>query len=147
LKVVVDKAYRQGKPVAAHAIGNEATRISAQARINLIEHVHTVPADVLKMIADKKIFSVPTDCPANFYLAAFQVRASATPAQRQSYDKGARTFNASNNQRLARALKAGVRIAAGSDEYYQLPGKTRGQASLQMFHAYAAASMRPLDII
>jgi imidazolonepropionase-like amidohydrolase len=44
-------------------------------------------------------------------------------------------------------VKAGVRIAAGSDEYYQLPGQTRGQASLQMFRAYAAAGLSPLEII
>jgi imidazolonepropionase-like amidohydrolase len=40
-----------------------------------------------------------------------------------------------------------VRIAAGSDAYYQFPGKTRGQASLYMFRAYAAAGMTPLEII
>ncbi|HEX8349796.1 MAG TPA: amidohydrolase family protein, partial [Hymenobacter sp.] len=44
-------------------------------------------------------------------------------------------------------LKAGVRIAAGSDEYYQVPSKTRGQASLLMLRAYAASGMAPLEVI
>ncbi|TGE06332.1 amidohydrolase family protein [Hymenobacter fodinae] len=147
LKVIVEEAHRVGKPVAAHAIGDEATRIAAQAGVNSIEHAYTIPDDVLKMMKAKNIFLVPTDYPAEFYLAAFQAPASATPEQRQGYERGARAFAASNNQRLARAVKAGVRIAAGSDEYYQLPGKTRGQASLQMFRAYAAAGMKPIDII
>jgi imidazolonepropionase-like amidohydrolase len=40
-----------------------------------------------------------------------------------------------------------VRIAAGSDEYYNMPGKTRGQASLLMLRAYAEAGMTPMQII
>ncbi|TGD79651.1 amidohydrolase family protein [Hymenobacter wooponensis] len=147
LQVIVEEAHRVGKTVAAHAIGDEATRMAAQAGVNSIEHAYTIPDDVLKMMKARNIFLVPTDYPAEFYLAAFQAPASATPEQRQGYERGARAFAASNNQRLARAVKAGVRIAAGSDEYYQLPGKTRGQASLMMFRAYAAAGMKPLDII
>lgn len=147
LKVIVAEAHRQGKTVAAHAIGDDATRTAAQAGVNSIEHAYTVPDDVLKLMATKQIFLVPTDYPAEFYASAFGVPASATPEQRQQFEKGAQTFAASNNQRLARALKAGVRIAAGSDEYYQLPGKTRGQSSLLMFRAYAAAGMKPLEII
>jgi imidazolonepropionase-like amidohydrolase len=56
-------------------------------------------------------------------------------------------FARNSRERLARAIKAGVRIAAGSDEYYQAPGKTRGQTSLLMFRAYAEAGMPPLEII
>ena len=54
--------------------------------------------------------------------------------------------NGSRN-RLKRAIQAGVRIAAGSDEYYKVAGKTRGQASLMMFRAYAEAGMTPVEII
>ena len=46
-----------------------------------------------------------------------------------------------------RAIKAGVRISAGSDMYYQVKGKTRGQTSMLMFRAYLAAGMTPLEII
>jgi imidazolonepropionase-like amidohydrolase len=56
-------------------------------------------------------------------------------------------FAGANHKRLERAVKAGVRIAAGSDEYYDIPGKTRGEASLLMLRAYAASGMTPLEII
>ena len=105
-----------GLPAAAHAIGDDATRIAAQAGVNSIEHAYTTPDDVLKLMATKQIFLVPTDYPAEFYTSAFGVPASATPEQRQQYVKGAPNFAASNHKRLARAMKAGVRIAAGSDE-------------------------------
>jgi imidazolonepropionase-like amidohydrolase len=58
-----------------------------------------------------------------------------------------KAFIARSRNRLERALKAGVRVAAGSDMYYQLPGKTRGQASLMMLRAYAESGMTGMQII
>jgi imidazolonepropionase-like amidohydrolase len=40
-----------------------------------------------------------------------------------------------------------VPIAAGSDEYYDVPGQTRGQTARTIFRAYADAGMKPLDIL
>lgn len=147
MKVIVEEAHRVGMKVAAHAIGDQATRIAADAGVDSIEHAYTVPDDVLKMMAEKKIFLVPTDYPAEFYFDAFPPPAGATAEQLKQFSDGAKQFAEANHKRLARALKAGVRIAAGSDEYYNIPGKTRGQASLLMFRAYAASGMSPLDII
>jgi imidazolonepropionase-like amidohydrolase len=40
-----------------------------------------------------------------------------------------------------------VPVAAGSDEYYAVPGETRGQSARRIFRAYAASGMRPLDVL
>jgi imidazolonepropionase-like amidohydrolase len=145
MKVIVEEAHRVNKKVAAHAIGDVATRIAAEAGVDSIEHAYTIPDDVLKMMAEKKIFLVPTDYPAEFYLEAFSP--NATAEQRKQQEAGVKMFVASSRNRVQRAIKAGVRIAAGSDEYYKIPGKTRGQASLLMFRAYADDGMSPLEII
>jgi imidazolonepropionase-like amidohydrolase len=147
MKVIVDEAHRVGKKVSAHAIGDSATRIAAEAGVDSIEHAYTIPDDVLQMMAQKKIFLVPTDYPAEFYTTAFPPPAGATPEQLRQQIEGAKQFALENQQRLKRAIKAGVRIAAGSDEYYNMPGKGRGQASLLMFRAYAAAGLAPIEII
>jgi imidazolonepropionase-like amidohydrolase len=147
MKVIVEEAHRVNRKVAAHAIGNLATRIAAEAGVDSIEHGYTIPDDVLKLMAQKKIYLVPTDYPAEFYVSAFGRPANMTPEEFKQQEEGARAFARSNNERLARAVKMGVPIAAGSDEYYNVPGKTRGQASLLMFRAYAAAGMTPLQII
>ncbi len=52
-----------------------------------------------------------------------------------------------SSARLARALKAGVPIAAGSDEYFAVPGWTRGESARQIFRAYAEAGMTPPQIL
>jgi imidazolonepropionase-like amidohydrolase len=142
LKVIVEEAHRVGRKVSAHAIGDEATRISAQAGVDSIEHAYTVPDDVLKMMAEKKIFLVPTDFPAEYYLPP-----NLPPEQKQRQLEAVKGFTNGSRSRLARAVKAGVRIAAGSDSYYAKPGMTRGQTSLLMFRAYSEAGMTPLEII
>ncbi|QJX49075.1 amidohydrolase family protein [Hymenobacter taeanensis] len=147
LQVIVEEAHRVGKTVAAHAVGDQATRIAAEAGVNSIEHAYTVPDDVLKMMKAKKIFLVPTDFTPEAYALMFPPLASASPEVRQKFAAYHQEFPSSNNKRLARAVKAGVRIAAGSDAYVQMAGKTRGQASLIMLRAYAAAGMKPLEII
>ena len=144
MKVIVEEAHRVGRKVAAHAIGDVATRAAAQAGVNSIEHAYTVPDDVLKLMAEQRIFLVPTDYPAEFYT---NLSTGGTPEQRARQLAGARAFAKSSAERLMRAVRMGVPIAAGSDEYYDLPGMTRGQASHLMFRAYSDAGMRPIEII
>jgi imidazolonepropionase-like amidohydrolase len=147
MKTIVEEAHRVNRKVAAHAIGDLATRISAEAGVDSIEHAYTIPDDVLKMMAEKKIYLVPTDYPAEFYFEAFPTPPGLMPEQIAAQKQGAVQFAAGNQKRLERAVKAGVKIAAGSDEYYRIPGKTRGQSALLMFRSYALSGMTPIDII
>ena len=147
MKVIVEEAHRVNRKVAAHAIGDQATRIAAEAGVDSIEHAYTVPDDVLKMMAEKKIFLVPTDGPLETYLDIFVNSQHPSPEELERMKAGLGGFLKGSRDRLARAVKAGVRIAAGSDMYYQLPGKTRGQASLTMLRAYSEAGMTPMQII
>ncbi|HEV2446354.1 MAG TPA: amidohydrolase family protein, partial [Candidatus Sulfopaludibacter sp.] len=59
MKAIVEEAHRVGKKVAAHAIGDLATRVAADAGVDSIEHAYTIPDDALKTMAEKKIFLVP----------------------------------------------------------------------------------------
>jgi imidazolonepropionase-like amidohydrolase len=145
MKAIVEEAHRVHKKVAAHAIGDEATRIAAEAGVDSIEHAYTVTDDVLKMMAEKKIFLVPTDYPAKFY-SSF-ILPNATPEERKQSDERSRKFAPGNNDRIKRAMKVGVRIAAGSDEYYQAGTRTRGETSKLMFHAYRDAGMTPWQVL
>jgi imidazolonepropionase-like amidohydrolase len=96
-------------------------------------------------MADKKIFLVPTDGTVDDYLSVFGGNASEEERKqrRAQMQLGVKQLH----NRLTRAINAGVRIAAGSDMYYRMPGKTRGQASLTMLGAYAESGMPPLEII
>lgn len=143
LKVIVEEAHRVNRKVSAHATGDAATRIAAEAGVDSIEHAYTIPDDALRMMAAKKIFLVPTDFPTEFYLPP----GLSTVAEREAALANIKRFTGGSRERLARAVKMGVRISAGSDSYYAEPGQTRGQTSKLMFRAYAESGMTPLEII
>ena len=143
MKAIVEEAHRAGRRVAAHAVDDQTARIAAEAGVDSVEHAYTISDDVLKLMAEKHIFLVPTDGTVESYLETGDM----TPEQYKQAAVWKKPFVERNQQRLKRAMNAGVRIAAGSDVYYRRPRKTRGQASFRMFRAYAASGMSPLEII
>ena len=145
MRAIVEEARRVGKRVAAHAIGDTATLIAAEAGVSSIEHAYTIPDTALKLMAKKGIFLVATDYPADFYVDA--LGGPMTPEQRAQRMRGAQAFAKGSADRLMRATRMGVRVAFGSDEYYDVPGSTRGQASLLTLQAYQEAGMSPIDVL
>jgi imidazolonepropionase-like amidohydrolase len=145
MKAIVEEAHRVHKKVAAHAIGDEATRIAAEAGVDSIEHAYIVPDDVLKTMASKKICMVPTDYPEEIYTGF--TPPGATPEERKESEAAMKQFVQGSRERLKRAVAAGVRIAAGSDEYYQMGKRTRGESSTLIYEAYRDSGMTPWQII
>lgn len=147
MKAIVQEAHSEGVKVAAHAIGEKATRTAAEAGVDSIEHAYVVPDDVLKMMAEKHIFLVPTDSTlAQIDEMAFGNRKPSVE-ERSQFDQETKGYVDGNRDRLQRALKMGVRIASGSDMYLSIAGRTRGQASVMVFEAYAEEGMTPIAII
>jgi imidazolonepropionase-like amidohydrolase len=113
MKAIVEEAKRVGKRVAAHAIGDTATRVAAEAGVNSIEHAYTVPDVVLKMMADKGIFLVATDSPAEYYVDAGN-EPNLPPEKRAEQIKRASVFVKSSAERLTRAT--GVHARSGEPD-------------------------------
>jgi imidazolonepropionase-like amidohydrolase len=147
MKAIVDEAHTAGVRVAAHAIGDKATRIAAEAGVDSIEHAYFVPDDVLKTMAEKHIFLVPTDGTLTTDVDASFGAREPSESERSKREKAYAPFVKREQERLMRAVKLGVPIAAGSDMYLSMPGLTRGQASLLVYEAYAEAGMTPVEII
>ena len=128
LEAIVQEAHQNGLKVAAHAVADEAVRRAARAGVDSIEHAYSAPDDALRMMAEKKIFLVPTDFPPDTKIGS--------PEQ-----------VATERKRLERAVALGVPIAAGSDVYYRQARLTRSESAKLMFRAYAAAGMTPAAIL
>ena len=144
MKAIVDEAHRVGKKVAAHAIGDLATRVAADAGVDSIEHAYIIPDDALKTMAEKRIFMVPTDPALETLDEAMKTRMHLSDEQlaRWKQDEAAR-----QKDRIDRAIKFGIRIAFGSDMYYRNPTWGRGSASLTTLESYAAGGMPPMEVI
>jgi imidazolonepropionase-like amidohydrolase len=147
MKAIVDQAHTSGVKVAAHATDEKATLIAAEAGVDSIEHAYVISDDVLKMMAEKHIFMVPTDGTEQEYLDMMFGSRRPNPDELKEQEKWMKQYVVGNGDRLRRARKLGVPIAAGSDMYLTLPHKSRGQASLLMLEAYAEEGMTPMEII
>jgi imidazolonepropionase-like amidohydrolase len=147
MKAIVEEAHPFGVKVSAHAIGDKATRIAAEAGADSIEHAYIVPDDVLKMMAEKHIFLVPTDGTLQTFEEMFFGTRQPSAEEKSRMEKQFQPYLERTRDRLQRAKKMGVPIAAGSDMYLSMPGKNRGQASLLVYEAYAEAGMTPMEIV
>jgi imidazolonepropionase-like amidohydrolase len=147
MNTIVDEAHTAGVKVAAHAIGVKATTIAAKAGVDSIEHAYVVPDDVLEMMSSKHIYLVPTDGTLRTFEDMSFGSRQPTAEERSQFEREFKPFVEEEQERLKRAIKMGVPIAAGSDMYFTMPGKNRGQASLLVYEAYQEAGMAPMEII
>lgn len=145
MKAIVDEAHRNNCKVAAHAIGDTATRSAAEAGVDSIEHAYVIPDDALKTMATKHIFLVPTDSPPETFETMFA--ASGNEFLRAHAKEFADDEVKHRAERTKRAMSFGVPIAAGSDMYYQIGSKTRGEASVAMLKAYLMEGMSPMQVV
>ncbi len=146
LKAIVEEAHRAHRKVAAHAGGTEAITLAVDAGVDSIEHGYFVSDDLLRRMAEKKIYLVPTDFTVDDFAAVIR-RPGMTAEDEKALRERLEKMSARVHDRLTRAVKLGVPIAAGSDAYYALPGKTRGQAALDLFRTYTDAGLKPLEIL
>lgn len=136
MRAIVDEAHRLHVKVTAHATSDEAVWRAAVAGVDGIEHVYQVADSTLTLMKQKGIFMVPTDLDSATmlrYASRSQGKFTVTPAQ-------VPTFLTGQRERLRRAMKIGVTIAAGSDNYIDL-GMPQGDAAKHNLFAYAEAGM------
>jgi imidazolonepropionase-like amidohydrolase len=105
LKAIVDEAHRERHKVASHAMALYGVRNSIEAGVDSIEHGNYIADEDLKTMASRGIFYVPT-----IYVGEYvaQERAAAgAPVWVKMIQIHEDTFR--------RAMKAGVKIAFGTD--------------------------------
>ena len=142
MRAIVDEARRLHVKVTAHATSDEAVWRAATAGVDGIEHAYQVADSTLALMKQKGIFMVPTDLDSATvlrYATRSQGKFTASPAQVATFLNGQR-------DRLRRALKIGVTIAAGSDNYLDM-GMPQGEAARHNLFAYSEAGMPNLSVL
>jgi imidazolonepropionase-like amidohydrolase len=105
LRAIVDEAHRERHKVASHAMALYGVHNSVEAGVDSIEHGNYIADEDLRTMVQKGIFYVPT-----IYVGEYVAEGRATagaPVWTQMREIHERTFR--------RALKAGVKIAFGTD--------------------------------
>jgi imidazolonepropionase-like amidohydrolase len=122
--------------------------MAIDAGADSIEHGNGVTDAQLKLMRDKGIF---LDLTPTFYGGRFTkvlegeivMSPALRPVEASSNDRSRQRYGSL----VQRVLKSGVKFAAGSDMCWFFSGKTRGQATANVFPSLRDAGMPPLDLL
>jgi imidazolonepropionase-like amidohydrolase len=148
LAAVIEEAHRKHLKVAVHAVDKTSIQTAIDAGADCIEHGNEATDAQVKQMRDKGIFFDLTPTAYGGFLRKIGdqiiVRSAAS---RADYASSAASDKQQYDQLVGRVLKSGVKFAAGSDMCWFYPGKTRGQASTEIFVNLRHAGMPALDVI
>jgi imidazolonepropionase-like amidohydrolase len=133
LAAIVDEAHRAGIRVAAHAHGDGAIRACIRAGVDCIEHGSLASDETIQMMVDNGTFLVPTS-----YLSEGLDVSHAAP---ELQAKAAVLFPQARAT-LGKAIKAGVKIACGTDA----PAVPHGQNAKELW-AMVDRGMTPMQAL
>jgi len=106
LRVLVEEAHRHGLKVAAHAHGAQGIKAAVRAGVDSIEHGSEIDDEAVALMREHGTWLVPTT-----YLADAIDLANLPPPLRAK----AEAILPKAKENLRRAIRAGVRIAFGTD--------------------------------
>ena len=133
LRTIAEEAHRAGLKAAAHAHGEDGIRAAIEAGIDCIEHGSLMSDDTIQMMVDRGTFLVATT-----YLADGMDVSQAAPVLQA---KAAIVFPQAKAA-IAKAIKAGVKVACGTDA----PAIFHGQNAKELV-ALVQRGMTPLQAI
>ena len=133
LRAIVDEAHRRGIKVAAHAHGDQGIRAGVEAGIDCIEHGSLMTRETMEFMIERRTFLVATS-----YLAEGLDVSRVHPALRAKAEEVFPQAKAN----LRRAIKAGMRIACGTDA----PAIPHGDNAKELW-ALVDRGMAPIDAI
>jgi len=146
MRTVVDEARRNRLKVMAHAHGLAGTLAALHAGVASIEHGSQLDDEAIRLMKAGGVYLVPT---AYINSGGGKDLASAPPAIRAKSEAAARASGAS----LDRAIRAGVKIAFGTDSGAMPQGRNAREFAVLVAHgmtplaAIQAATIGAADLL
>ncbi len=141
MRSIIETAHDYGLTVTAHSISNRSAWDAIKAGVDGIEHGFFLADSTLNLMTEKNVFLVPTENSRNYMNRYYEIEGSKP--EELSWIDG---YMSNMKERLMKAIKMGVTIVAGSDNYTDI-GVSRGVSSQDMFRTYHEAGMKPLNIL
>ena len=148
MKAIVEEAHRAKVKVAVHATTVTGIQAAIDAGVDSIEHGDDVTDAQLKAMRDKGIYFDLTQTFFGGRMRAMIEKREVLPPEIQHELKAYEQIEAKKSPALLqRILKSGVKFTAGSDMWFDYPGKTRGEASAIMFGSLKELGMSPPNVV
>jgi imidazolonepropionase-like amidohydrolase len=123
IAAIVAEAHQWNRKVAAHCHGDAAAKVAIAAGVDSIEHGTFLQPDTLALMREKGTYLVPTLMAAE----SIKPRLDSFP---ESIANKARAAIAARDALFRNALKAGVKIAFGTDSAVSRHGLNAGEFAL-----------------
>ena len=134
MDALVDEAHRLRRKTAAHAHGATGAKVAIRAGIDSIEHGSFLDDEAVRMMKERGTYLVPT-------LMALEY---AGPKSKRQYPPEiaakARAAGEARSAAFRRAVKAGVRIAFGTDSAVSPHGHNAEEFALLVDHGLTPAA-------
>jgi imidazolonepropionase-like amidohydrolase len=148
MKAIVEEAHRSKMKVAVHATTEIGIQTSIDAGVDSIEHGDNATDAMLKTMREKGIYFDITQTFFGGRMRSFVQKFMVLPPEMQQDLSNYEKMDAQRSPALLqRILKSGVKYAAGSDMWFDYPGKTRGEATAIMFGALHDLGLPNADVI
>lgn len=143
IKAIVQEAHRYGIRVTAHATDNNAVYNAVMGGVDGIEHGYQIDDTTLELMVKKNVILVPTNGDSTIFM---QLGKILYPDDK-NFAQNVISFRKNLSERLLRAIKKGVTIAAGSDDYvdFNLPLSERSKRTLIGYHESGATISQVLQ--
>jgi imidazolonepropionase-like amidohydrolase len=132
MDAVVEEAHRLGKRTAAHAHGAEGAKVAIRAGIDSIEHGSFLDDEAVRMMKQRGTYLVPTVMAVEYTGR----RARKFPPEIQAKANAAAQ---AHGDALRRAIRAGVKIAFGTDSAVSPHGLNADEFALLVQHGMTPA--------
>lgn len=110
IRAIVIEAHRLGRKVAAHAHGAAGIKQAVLAGVDSIEHGSFIDDEAIRLMKEKGTYLVPTLYLADWFIENYQrMRVPEFMVEK------AKVVMPAARQNIARAFKAGVKVAFGTD--------------------------------
>ncbi len=142
MRAIVEEARLLSVKVTAHATSDIAIKRAVEAGVDSIEHGYRAEDATLTLMKERGVALVPTYLDSVNIKRLYAIARPARPLTEQELSASLKQ----RYERLQRAMKSGVTIVAGSDNYIDLK-VPQGEAAKRVLFTYHDAGMETAQIL
>ncbi len=137
LAAAVEEAGRRGVPVMAHAHATEGIKMAVRAGVRSIEHGTFLDDEAIALLVERGTWLVPT-----LYIGDYYIEQGSPEGYQDKMVELSRRYRDEHYDWVGRAIRAGVKIAVGSDF-----GGYSPELNAREIAALVEAGMTPIEAI